>query len=413
MESWQQRIDEILEQRWESIVALRRQLHQYPEPSGEEQQTSMLLYQRLGDEGLDVRLGLDGCGVIADSPAKTDRERLGIRGDIDALRIHDEKQVEYRSCRDGVMHACGHDAHATIAYATLATLNQMQQAGELPWPVPIRGILQPAEETCTGARQMIEIGALEGVQSVIALHCDPSRPVGTIGLRKGVLTANCDAMRIEILGRGGHAARPHEANDPITAAMQLINAVYLFIPRAMDSQDAVVVTFGKVAGGDNPNVIPEKVTLEGTVRTLDQDVRQATFEHLRRIATEIGRVSGTQVTVEFGLGCHSVTNDPATVELFEQAASFALGAASVQKIARPSMGSEDFAYYLEARPGAMLRLGCRGPEKGSAALHTPVFDIDEDCLMVGARIMTRTAVLWASPYSDRSQRAGLPVGVEA
>jgi amidohydrolase len=224
---------------------------------------------------------------------------------------------------------------------------------------------------------------------------DPSRRLGRIGVRSGVLTANCDEMRIALRGRGGHAARPHETSDPIAAAAQLINAIYMFIPRLTDSQDAVVVTFGQVIAGDNANVIPERVELRGTIRTLDADVRAKTMAHIRRLATGVGQTVGADVEVAFREGTESVRNDPQLVELLRRAGSEVVGAGGIDPIPRPSMGSEDFAFYQARVPGAMFRLGCASERAGGAPLHSPVFDFDEEALRVGARILARAAVYWS------------------
>ena len=221
--------------------------------------------------------------------------------------------------------------------------------------------------------------------------------MGHIGLREGVLTANCDEVQVRILGRGGHAARPHEASDPIAAAAQLINALYLFIPRATDSQDAVVVTVGQVYGGDNANVIPEEVSLRGTLRTLDRAIRERTFEHIRRLADGIGKTSDTRIDVTFALGSASVCNDPALIALLRRAGHEVVGEAGLDEIRRPSMGSEDFSFYLEQVPGAMIRLGCASARAGGSPLHTPTFDIDEEALRIGAKTLARAAVFWSQP----------------
>lgn len=394
---WQKQLDDAIERRFAQMIEVRRHLHAHPELSGEERETSLYLYQLLGDEGFDVRMGPDGRGVVADSkaPPGNGSHRMALRADIDALRIHDSKQVEYRSQHDGVMHACGHDAHTATVFGAIAALNDLRNEGGLPHELPFRGIFQPAEEICTGAKEMIEVGALDGVDAIIAVHVDPTRPVGHIGLRSGVLTANCDEMIITIIGRGGHAARPHEASDPIAAAAQLINSIYLFIPRATDSQDAVVVTIGQIIGGDNANVIPEEVTLRGTIRTLDQDVRSRTFDHIRRLASGIGRTSDTRIQVDYGLGSQSVNNDRHLTKLFERAGQEVLGPGGIDRIPRASMGSEDFAFYLEKAPGAMIRLGCASTKAGRSPLHTPSFDVDEDALRIGAKILARTAIFWA------------------
>ena len=386
-----------MDRRFDQLVEVRRHLHAHPELSGEERETSLYLYQLLGELGFDVRMGPEGRGVLADGPHDGQRPLVALRADIDALRIHDAKHVAYRSQRDGVMHACGHDAHTAVVFGALASLMELEQRGGLPWAVPLRGVFQPAEEISRGAREMIQVGALEQVGSILAVHVDPSRSVGRIGLRSGVLTASCDEMRVRLEGRGGHAARPHETSDPIAAAAQLISSLYQFIPRATDSQEAVVVTIGRIQGGDNANVIPEQVELQGTLRTLDSLVRQQTIDHIRRLAAGIGQVSQTQIEVEFGASCRSVRNDPRLTRLLEAAAAQVVGADNLERIARPSMGSEDFAYYLDHTPGAMIRLGCASSQAGGSPLHTPEFDVDERALAIGAKVLARAAVMAAAP----------------
>lgn len=402
---WRKTLDDAIDRRFDQLVEIRRHLHRHPEVSGHEQETSLYLYQLLGDAGFEVRMGPDGRGVVADAAShENDQTLIALRADIDALRIHDTKHKEYSSLHDGVMHACGHDAHTATVFGAFNALNDLRADGSLPWPVPSRAIFQPAEETCEGAREMIEVGALEGVDSILALHVDPSRELGHLGFRTGVLTANCDEMCITITGRGGHAARPHEASDPIAAAAQLINALYLFIPRATDSQDAVVVTVGQVQGGDTANVIPEEVVLRGTVRTLDQEVRRQTMDHIRRLAAGIGRTSDTRIDVEYGIGSASVDNDADLIELLKRSACDVVGSDGIDPIPRPSMGSEDFAFYLQQVPGAMIRLGCRSAQAGGSPLHSSSFDIDEEAMRIGAKVLARTAVLWADPGRPKSQR---------
>lgn len=401
-DSWQHELDRKIDARYDQMVEIRRRLHMYPEVSGDEHQTSLYLYQLLGDEGFHVRMGPDGHGVLADLVAaseETGQGMIALRADIDALRIHDAKEVTYRSRHDGVMHACGHDAHTAIVFGAICSLNDLQDAGLLPWEIRMRGVFQPAEETCVGAMEMIRVGALDGVDAILAAHMDPVRRLGRIGLRAGVLTANSDQVQVNIVGRGGHAARPHEASDPIAAAAQLINALYLFVPRATDSQDAVVVTIGQLLGGDNANVIPEEVTLRGTIRTLESDVRDETFDHIQRLATGIGQTTDTRIQVRFGHSSRSIDNDARLVDLLVQSGTEILGSQGIERIARPSMGSEDFAFYVEKTPGAMFRLGCTSDRTGGFPLHSPTFDIDEEALRIGAGILARTVVYWSDPDS--------------
>ena len=301
------------------------------------------------------------------------------------------------------MHACGHDAHTAILYGTILALTTLQQKDQLPWPVTWRAIFQPSEETASGAAQMIATGVLAGVEKIFALHVDPMRRVGEIGMRAGRMTAHCDMLKFSVHGEGGHAARPHESKDPIAAAAQLISTLYQFVPRATDSHDAVVLTIGQVRGGKNPNVIPDKVSLSGTLRTLDAAVRTRTVEQIHQVARGVGEITDTKIDLEFLTSIPSVQNDAELTRLVWQEAEEVLGTDNVQLIARPSMGSEDFACYLEHVPGVMFRLGSATDLATTTALHTPKFDIDEYALEVGVKTMAR-AVIMASAGEARDPR---------
>jgi amidohydrolase len=388
------------------MIALRRHLHRYPEPSGEEHRTSLRLYQILAEHGYAVRLGPDGCGVLADLTSDADQRDgvIALRADIDALRIQDQKQVEYCSVVPGTMHACGHDAHSAIVLGALLAVAHLQRQGTLDFPPRLRGIFQPAEETCAGAKQLVAYGALEHVRVAIATHVDPSRPVGRIGLRKGVLTANCDEIILNVLGEGGHAARPHESRDPISAAAQLLNWLYLQIPRSTDSMESVVFTIGRIFGGHNANVIPERVELRGTLRTLDQRVRAKTIELIGRLAESVAAGSQTQIRFETGIEAGAVVNDGKVIDMIERACLGALGPDSIDYIEKPSMGSEDFAFICERVPAAMFRLGCVSEQVGGPGLHSPLFDLDEQAIKIGARVMAETALLWCEQHSWALQK---------
>jgi amidohydrolase len=392
--AWQIALDRAIDKRFDQMVRLRRHLHMNPELSGAEQQTTLHVYQLLADEGLQVRMGPDGRGVVVDLTNPEKRTRVALRADIDALPILDAKDCEYRSRVDGVMHACGHDGHTATVFGAITGIADAIAAEHLP-AIPLRGIFQPAEEICVGANEMISVGALDDVGAIFAVHMDPTRRVGEVGLKTGILTAHCDEIRFTVHGRGGHAARPHETIDSIAAAAHLVNAIFQFIPRVTDSQDAVVVSFGQIRGGENANVIPESVALRGTIRSLCKEVRDETFEHLRGIAAGVATTTGTRIEVDFGVGAEAVVNDPDLIELMTRSATDILTPNGVQIIARPSMGSEDFAFYLAHVPGAMMRLGCISDSIGGPLLHAPAFDLDEEALRIGAKILARSAVLWA------------------
>jgi len=395
MSDWKTELDQAVDRHFEDMVKVRRQLHSHPEPSGEEHETTLFLYQFFGDRDCRVEMGPEGRGTIVDRSGNGKAPRVAMRADIDALRIQDRKQVPYCSKRPGIMHACGHDAHTATVVGAVLCLQDLEARGALPCEVSWRAVFQPSEETATGANEMIQAGALTDVKAIFATHVDPSRLIGHIGMRSGVLTANCDDMEIVVRGRGGHAARPHEANDPIATAAQLISTLYLFVPRATDSQDAVVITIGQLLGGDNPNVIPEEATLRGTLRTLDSTVRTRTIEHIKQLVRGIGEASGTQIEVHFRRGCSAVLNDLPLTELICGAAREVVGEDRLEIIPRPSMGSEDFSMYLQQVPGAMFRLGCASPKVGHFGLHTPMFDVDEVALRIGAKIMARAVINWS------------------
>ena len=389
---WGPIVDDAVERHFEEMVAMRRHLHQQPEPSGEEVETTQYLKASLESLPVRSRTAPSGRGLIVDSGNRA--ARIGIRADIDALRIQDQKTCPYRSQVDGVMHACGHDAHTATVYGAMLALidfNEKHPDVIVPWRV----IFQPAEETNKGAVEMVDAGAVDGLQALFGVHMDPSRSVETVGVRSGAFTADCHELEIEVLGVGAHAARPHEACDPIAATSQLISSIFLFVPRSTDSQDPVVISFGQIIAGENPNVIPDRVVVRGTLRTLDERISLATIQHLERLARGVAEASGTKIFVRHQHGPPSVYNDPELNNILLDSAIKLLGETNVENIPRPSMGGEDFANYLKSVRGAMFRLGCALPDLKAPPLHSPLFDIDERSLAVGAKILARSVVAWS------------------
>lgn len=405
-DQWPRQLDRTVDAFQDRMVKTRRHLHIHPEVSGEETETTRYLEGQLLSDGFRVRTGPSGLGVIAESAGNGSGPKIALRADLDALPIQDAKSVDYRSTVQGVMHACGHDAHAAAVLGAALALDAAAKSGILPWPVSWRAIFQPAEETNQGALEMIEAGALDGVGAMLALHVDPSRPAGTIGHRSGVLTAHCDEMHVLIRGSGGHAARPYESRDPIAAAAQLINAFYVAVPRTLDPRHTVVLTVGSIAAGKRYNAIPDRAVLKGTVRSLDKDARRRAMERVRAVAEGVARVSGTEIEITFRSGPPSVLNDPGLTDLIRQCAVDLLGADRVHHIGQPSMGGDDFAHYLNRVPGSLFRLGCSGPGTTTTGLHTPDFDVDERALGVGAKILARAVVRWAEPktYEKEANR---------
>lgn len=394
-------IDRQLSEIESKLIDIRRHLHSNPEPSRQERETSRYIVARLGEAGIEGRLCRDGLGVIADldiGQPGPEVPRIAIRSDIDALWIQDIKTSAYASKRPGLCHACGHDAHTSIvlgAALTSARLNHDSRKPS-PWGAKLRFIFQPAEECAEGARWMVEQGAVEDVGAIIAGHVDPERQWGTVGVRYGALTANCDEVEVIVEGKGGHAARPYHTRDPIAAAAHLITALYEFLPRSVDSRNPSVFSVGKVSGGTLPNVIPDKVEILGSLRTLDQQTRTRLKDRIEEIVHGAKEASGTAMHLRFFEPIDGVYNDPRITSFVEEAAIRVIGRENVQEITQASMGGEDFAEYLTRVPGSLLRIGCAPPGFTAPFLHAPDFDVDERVIVLGSRILLRAALLLSS-----------------
>ena len=341
--------------------------------------------------------GPDKRGIITaiSRPSTPKAPVVALRADIDALPIAEENDVPYRSRNAGVMHACGHDAHSAILVAALRGLNSAS-----PIPVGWRGIFQPSEEIGHGAREMIERGALDGVDAIVALHVDPTIASGQLALTVGPQTAFCQDFEIEVRGRGGHGARPHNTVDPIAIAAQLVTLIYQALPRKTDARDPLVVTIGQIQGGHAANVIPDAVTMKGTVRALDLTVSRNARDTITKLCRGTAQALGGTVRVTFDAQLPGVVNDPAVTAICLDAARDVAGADHVLVQGRPSMGAEDFADYLTSVPGCMIRLGVRRRGKKITLLHTSTFDIDENALLIGARLLARVLLNWPRAFKS-------------
>ena len=366
------------------LVEIRRHLHAYPELSGAECASTAFVAKRLAAAGILHESGPDGRGIITaiSKPSAPKAPVVALRADIDALPIAEENKVPYRSRNAGVMHACGHDAHSAILFGALCGLNSVS-----PIPIGWLGIFQPSEEAGHGAREMMQRGALTGVDAIVAVHVDPSIASGQLALTAGPQTAFCQDFKIEVRGRGGHGARPHNTIDPIAIAAQLVTLIYQALPRKTDARDPLVVTIGQIQGGHTANVIPNAVTMKGTVRALDLMVSRNAREIIKRLCRGTAQTLGGTVRVTFDAQLPGVVNDPAVTAICLDAAHEVAGADNVLVHGRPSMGAEDFADYLTSVPGCMIRLGVRRRGKKITPLHTSTFDIDENALLLGAAFL--------------------------
>jgi len=383
----------LVQQRCADLVAFRRDLHAHPELAHEEKRTTQLVAERLEKHGLAVQL-LPGTGLLAETgPATTPSgatRLVGLRADLDALPLDDVTADPWRSEVPGVCHACGHDVHTTALLGAAMSLHDLHLQGRLPGRV--RLIFQPAEEVMPGgAQDVVAAGGLAGVERVFALHCDPSLDVGTVGLRDGPITAASDSVHVRLTGRGGHTSRPHLTDDLTYALAKVVTDVPAALSRRVDPRAGLSVVWGVVRAGVAPNVIPSLGELAGTVRMLDVRAWDVAEETVTRLVHEIVAPYGVRAEVEYVRGVPPVVNEPVSAELLEAAAVAVLGAEAVRP-AEQSMGGEDFAWFLEEVPGALLRLGTRTPGGPTYDLHQGDLRIDESAVPIGAALLARVAV---------------------
>jgi amidohydrolase len=381
------------------LSQVRRHIHQHPELSGQEYGTTAYISERLAAGDVAHKIASGERGIITEivAASEPDAPVVAMRADIDALPIQEESDVPYRSRKPGVMHACGHDAHTAILLGTTLALNCVK-----PLAVGWRSIFQPSEEIGRGAREMVGHGALDGVSFIIALHVDPNLAVGHVGITPGPRTAFCQDFVIQVRGRGGHGARPHSTVDPIAAAAHLITLIYQAIPRQTDARDPIVVSIGQVNGGHAANVIPDLVTMKGTIRTLAPAIATHGRQILERLCTSVAQAFEANIFPTFEDVLPGLVNDPAIAAHFIATARQMLGSDKVTTNDRPSMGAEDFADYLPLVPGCMVALGAGSSDRKVTPLHTSTFDIDERALLIGARLLARVLLEWPKDRAKRS-----------
>lgn len=370
------------------VVADRRHLHENPELAFEEYETSKFVAERLASLGVeDIRTGIGGTGVTGlIRGGKGDGKVVMARADMDALPILEENDVDYKSTKPGVMHACGHDAHTAMLLGLTRLL--VDRKGEFAGTVKV--LFQPAEEVPPGgAIAMIRDGALEDphVDAVLGLHVSSETPAGKIAMRAGAGSASSDRFRITIQGRGGHAASPHEAVDPIVIGSQIVLAFQTLVSRETNPIDAAVLSTTAFIAGEAFNVIPDTAELRGTVRTLNQEVREHLEKRLIEVATGIARAGGAEVVADFIRGYPGIVNDEAMTEMVRLAAIDAVGEDNVIE-SLIGMGGEDFSYFSLERPGCFFNVGTRNEDRGIVwGHHHPRFDVEEEGMSAGIATM--------------------------
>ncbi|MCB2228825.1 MAG: amidohydrolase [Desulfarculaceae bacterium] len=366
------------------LSAMRRELHMHPELSLQEERTTARIIELLSEMGAEAS-GLEGMtGAVGLIRGASEGPCLAIRADIDALPVSEQGEAEYKSQCPGLMHACGHDGHTAIllgvAREVLASgLNQTMRGS-------LKLLFQPAEETGQGARMMVERGVLDNpkVDRVIAAHVTPSRPAGQVGVTFGQSHASNDIFKLRISGRGAHGARPQEGIDPIVAAANLVAGLQSIVGRNLNPLEAGVITVGRLSAGAASNVIPDHAELDGCIRAMNRPSQDLLQRRLREMVE--GNAAAFGVTSELTINevfpaCY---NDPEVAAFMQAMAETVVGADNVYQ-ASPVTGSEDFAFFTAAVPGAMIRLGC-GPGGKGAPLHASSFDLDEDALAVGVAV---------------------------
>ena len=377
------------------LIQLRRHIHRHPELSGHEQQTAALVAGELRRWGWQVREGVGRTGVLAElgPPVGPGVPLVALRVDLDALPVEERTGLDYASVHQGLMHACGHDLHTVVGLGVAQLLAAAWESVPDQFTARVRLLFQPAEETAEGATWMRADGAMEGVAALFGLHVFPSLAVGTIGVRSGSLTAAAGELEVEVLGEGGHGARPHQSTDAIWIAARVVSGLQEAISRRLDALHPVVVSFGRIEGGQAFNVIADHVRLLGTVRCLDTELHAQLPAWIEDTVQALCRGYGGEARVRYRCISPPVHNDPELTTLVAEVAEELLGRTQVQWLDQPSLGAEDFAHLLDGTRGTMLRLGVAGAG-GCAPLHNSSFAPDEGAIAVGIRVLTASLLRW-------------------
>ena len=378
------------------LIEWRRHIHMYPELSGKEHKTAKFVVEKLRSFGIEEIYENYGGTPSVVAYIRTlkgeGKKTVALRADIDALPIEEQNDKPYRSKVPGVMHACGHDAHTAMLLGAAKILSQLKDYLNRD----VKLIFQSCEEypPCSGAKALVEAGVCEDIEVIYAQHVYPEIPSGTVGIKNGPIMAAADFFRITLIGKSAHASKPHMGVDPILMAAQAINSIHHIVSRKVDPLHPAVVTIGKIEGGYAPNQIPDEVKMEGTVRTFNEAVRDKTAHWLENALKGISTVYGGEYRFEYIHGYPPVINEKNATERVRKAVIELYGESELIELTEPSMGGEDFAYYLKKVPGSYIRLGTYNESKGIVyPLHSAKFDIDEDTLPVGTALMAYLAIL--------------------
>lgn len=384
-----ERLKEAFKEYKDELTELRRKLHSEPELSWEEYRTTIFVCEYLNQLGVPYRR-TEPTGVIAEIKGGKPGKTVALRGDMDALSVEElNKELPYASKEDGKMHACGHDAHTAMLMVAAKALNEIKE--ELPGNV--RLLFQPAEEVAEGAKALVKQGAVEGVDNVFGIHIWSQMPTHKVSCTPGPSFASADLFKVTFKGKGGHGAIPQDCIDTAIVASSFVMNVQSVVSRTIDPQQGAVLTVGKMMVGTRFNVIAENAVIEGTVRCFDPEVRDHIEAQLTHYAENVAAVYGATAQVDYTRGTQAVINDEESAALVQQVAAEAFGEDVIYH-EKPTMGGEDFSFYLDETPGSFALVGSGNPERDTEwAHHHGKFNIDEDALTTGAELYAQYA--WA------------------
>jgi amidohydrolase len=376
---------EIEENFGEKIIALRRDIHREPELGFDTEKTAEKVLAALEGLPLDVETGVAENGIVATLEGEGDGPMVALRADMDALPILEDTNLPFASETEGKMHACGHDGHTSMLVGAAHALSgrRDQLDGN------VKFIFQPAEEGGGGGKVMVDEGVVDGVSSIFALHLWPGLPFGKIATKAGPIMAAADAFEMEVKATGSHGAMPHLGSDAISIAAQIVTALQTIVSREVDPVEPAVLTVGEIGAGTAFNVIPDKAHLGGTVRTLNADLREEMPRRMEELARGIAKGMRGDVDLDYTFSYPVTVNHEAVANLALDVAEDLFGGESVLELSSPSMGAEDFSYFLESLPGAFIWLGIGEDASG---LHTPRFAFDEMILPRGSALLSALAI---------------------
>lgn len=379
------------------MIAIRRELHRQPEIAWQEERTAQKICQVLEQYGIAYRQHVAVTGVVADIPGRQAGPIIALRADMDALPVQEDTGLEFSSQVAGVMHACGHDGHTSILLGVAMILAGLTD----PPPLPVRLLFQPAEEVAGGAKAMIKEGVLDGVAMIFGAHLDCNHAVGKVVINDGAVSASRDVFRIDITGRGGHAARPKDTKDAIMIGSQIIQEILALTSNKIQSDKPAVVSIGRFHAGTAANVIAETAVLEGTIYAQDETIRTTLKDAVRQIVQSAADTYKARIEVDMGQGIPAIINQPKIAQMAREVAEECLGENSLEMTMASNMGAEDFSCFLEKVDGCYLRIGAWNMGEDIAPAHSSRYMIDEGALAVGASYLASLAIAAGKVLSEQ------------